>query len=191
MKRTSNKGAKISSSAGKTPKAPKLKVVFSQARIKKEVQRIAVQINRDYKGKTLYVVGILENCFIFMADLVRQLRIPVYCQFVKAEIKDQSSSGVSVRQIMYTPRIDATDKNILLVDGVMQSGVTHDHLLRYILGQMPTSFRIATLVKRTDEQKVEIETDYVGFQSRGKFLVGYGLGHEEQYRNLPYLARIQ
>ena len=191
MKKTPIKVDKASSGARRTPQAPKLKVVFSQAQIKKEVQRIAAQINRDYKGKTLYVVGILENCFIFMADLVRELKIPVFCQFVKAEIKDQSASGVSVRQIMYTPRIDAADKNILLVDGVMQSGVTHDHLLRYILGQMPTSFRIATLVKRTDEQKVEIETDYVGFQSKGKFLVGYGLGHEEKYRNLPYIAHIQ
>jgi hypoxanthine phosphoribosyltransferase len=87
-------------------------------------------------------------------------------------------------------RIGAAGKDILLLDGILQSGVTLDHLYRYILGQNPASVRTALLVEKTDERKVAVATDYVGFRTAGKFLVGYGLGYQEKYRNLPYVAAL-
>jgi hypoxanthine phosphoribosyltransferase len=164
------------------------KTVFSEAQIQKRVRELAAQLNRDYAGRTLHVVGILENCFLFMADLVRELKIPVVCHFIKAEVQDATSGGVSVRQIMYTPKVDATGKDVLLLDGILQSGVTLDHLVRYILGQQPRSVRTATLIEKTDERKVDVPTDYVGFRTEGKFLFGYGLGYQEKYRNLPRIV---
>jgi hypoxanthine phosphoribosyltransferase len=169
----------------------KLRVVFTTRQIQNRVRQLARAINRDYKGKTLHVVGVLENGFVFMADLVRLLQVPVICQFVKAQIQERATNyGISVREITYTPRIEATGKNILLVDGILQSGVTQDHLLRYFLGQMPASFRMAALVEKEDELKVDLATDYVGFRTQGKYLVGYGLGYQDQYRNLPHIAQI-
>ena len=167
-----------------------MRVVFSEAQIRRRVRQLAERLNRDYRGRTLHVVGILENCFLFMADLVRSLKIPVTCQFLKAEIHDSSAGGIALREIMYTPKVEATDKDVLLLDGVLQSGLTLDHLYRYILGQNPHSVRTATLVEKTDERKVDVPTDYVGFQFAGKFLVGYGLGYKEKYRNLPYIATL-
>ncbi len=79
---------------------------------------------------------------------------------------------------------------MLLLDGILQSGLTLDHLYRYILGQNPASVRTATLVEKTDERKVDVATDYVVFKSTAKFLVGYGLGYQEKYRNLPYVASV-
>lgn len=179
-------GAKASSNG--------MRVVFSKTQIAKRVLEIAARLNRDYKGKTLHVVGILENSFMLMADLVRALKVPTYCYFVKAEIHDSSSGTVAVREILYTPRVDAGEKEILLVDGILQSGVTLDHLLRSMLGQGASSVRTAMLVEKTDERKVDVPTDYVGFKvnsrTAGKFLVGYGLAYKNQYQNLPYIASL-
>lgn len=167
-----------------------LRMVYTEKQIQKRVRQLADQINRDYQGRTLNVVGILENCFMFMADLVRLLKIPVICHFVKAEIHDSSSGGVALREILYTPRVTATGKDILLVDGILQSGVTLEHLYHSILGRQPNSVRTATLIEKTDERKVGMVTNYLGFKTTEKFLVGYGLGYQEKYRNLPYIARL-
>lgn len=168
----------------------KLRVVYTQGRIQKRVGELVAQINRDYRGKTLHVVGILENCFMFMGDLVRALKLPVICYFIRPQVRDSTSGAVAMREIRYTPSVEAAGRDVLLVDGVLQSGLTLDHLYRYILGQNPSSVRTVVLVEKTDERKVDVATDYVGFQSDAKFLVGYGLGYQDQYRNLPYIARL-
>ncbi len=183
-------GKRRTSKAGKAQSGNGLKTVFSAKQIEKRVQVLAEQINRDYRGRTLHVVGVLENCFLFMADLVRALKIPVVCHFIKAEIHDTSTGGVALREIMYTPPVEAAGKDILLVDGILQSGVTLDHLYRYILGQNANSVRTATLIEKTDERKVDVATDYVGFKTTAGYLVGYGLGYREKYRNLPRVACI-
>jgi hypoxanthine phosphoribosyltransferase len=174
-----------------------LKMVISEKAIHKRVRELAKQINRDYQGKILHVIGILEDCYLFMADLVRGLTIPVVYSFIRSQVRDSESGLVAMREIMYIPPVDATgktlllaDKNLLLVDGVLQSGVTLDHLYRTLLAQHPASLRTATLLDKTEERKVDVPVDYAGFRVSGKFLVGYGLGYQEQYRNLPYLARM-
>ncbi len=168
-----------------------LQVVFTEKQIQKRVRELAEQMNHDYRNKTLHVVGILENGFLFMADLVRRLSVPVICHFIKAEIRDSLAGAVAVREIMYTPRVEAAGRDVLLVDGILQSGVTLDHLYRYILGQNPSSVRTATLIEKTDERKIAVATDYVGFKTRAKFLVGYGLGYQEKYRNLACIASLR
>jgi hypoxanthine phosphoribosyltransferase len=168
----------------------KLRVVYTPNQIQKRVRGLARQMNRDYKGRTLHVVGTMENCFLFMADLVRSLKMPVTFQFIKAQVRDTSEGSVAVREIMYRPKVEAKGKDILLVDSILQSGLTLDHLYRYILGQNPNSVRTATLIEKTEERKVEVPTDYVGFKTTAKFLVGYGLGYQEKYRNLPCVARL-
>ncbi len=168
----------------------RLKIIVSEKDIRKRVRELARQINKDYAGKTLHVVGILENCFVFMADLVRALTIPVVCSFVRSQVRDTESGLVALREIMYIPHIDASGKDLLLVEGVLQSGITLDHLCQTLMMQQPASLRTATLIDKTDERRVDVPVDYSGFQLSGRFLVGYGLAYQQQYRNLPYLARI-
>ena len=167
-----------------------LHVVFTEKQIQKRVSELAAQVNRDYQGKTLHVVGILENCFLFMADLVRILNLPVICHFLKAEINDNSSGAVAVREIVYTPKVEVAGKSVLLVDGILQSGVTIDHLVRIMQAQQAESVSIAALIEKTDERKVDVSTEYVGFKTQEKYLVGYGLGFQEKYRNLPHIATL-
>lgn len=167
-----------------------LRVVFTQKQIEKRVHDLAAQVNRDFQGKTLHVIGILENCFLFMADLVREIKVPVICHFLKAETKDDSTGKVAVREIVYTPRVDVAGKDVLLVDGILQSGVTIDHLVRVMQVQQVSSINVAELIEKTEELKVDVATRYVGFKTQEKFLVGYGLGFQEKYRNLPYVASL-
>ncbi len=192
MKKTRRAPAKKrpSSYRPKPSVASNLKIIFTEKQIKERLHELAERMNRDYHGKTLHVVGVLENCFVFMADLVRWLKMPVICHFIKADVYDASAGAVAVREILYTPKIEATGRDVLLLDAILQSGVTLDHLVRYVLGQKPASVRTATLIEKTDERKVDVLTDYVGFKSTAKFLVGYGLGYKEEYRNLPYVASL-
>ena len=165
-------------------------IIVSEKDIRKRVRNLAKQINRDYAGKTLQVVGVLEDSFIFMADLVRALTIPVACSFVRLQMRDSDSGLVAMREIMYIPPVEAAGKELLIVQGVLQSGVTLDHLCRTLLAQQPASLRTATLLDKADERKTDVPVDYAGFQLSGRFLIGYGLGIREQYRNLPFLARV-
>jgi hypoxanthine phosphoribosyltransferase len=189
-KRATSKTRKPPTKARATGAKVPLKVVVEEKVIRKRVRELARQINRDYAGKTLHVVGVLENCFVFMADLVRALTIPVVCYFVRSQVRDSDSGFVAMREILYIPPVDAAGKDLLLVEGVLQSGITLDHLCRTLLGQQPASLRTATLIDKTDERKVDVPVDYAGFQLSGRFWVGYGLGFQDRYRNLPFLARI-
>ena len=95
-----------------------------------------------------------------------------------------------MREILYIPPVDAAGKDLLLVEGVVQSGLTLDQLCRTLLVQQPSSLRIAALIDKVAERKIDVRVDYSGFRLSGHFLVGYGLGFQEQFRNLPYLAEV-
>ncbi|HTS71696.1 MAG TPA: phosphoribosyltransferase family protein [Terriglobia bacterium] len=191
MKKRAASKLKKRPSTGRAPVlGAHLRIIASERDIRKRVRELARQINRDYAGRTLHVVGILENSFVFMADLVRALTIPVICHFVRSQVRDSDSGLVAMREIMYIPPIDAAGKDLLLVEGVLQSGITLEHLCRTLLAQQPSSLRTITLVDKVGERKTDVPVDYAGFKVSGRYLVGYGLGFQEQYRNLPYLARV-
>jgi hypoxanthine phosphoribosyltransferase len=168
----------------------RFKVVVEKKAIRKRVRELAKQINRDYAGKTLHVVGILEDGFVFMADLIRALKIPVVCSFVRLQVRDSDAGLVAMREILYIPPVDAAGKDILVIDGILESGLTVDHLCRTLLAQRPASLRTAILIDKVAERKVEVPVDYAGFQLSGRFWVGYGLGYQGQFRNLAFLARV-
>jgi hypoxanthine phosphoribosyltransferase len=176
--------------AARRASGEKLKVIFSESQIRKRVRELANRLNRELGGKTLHVVGVLENAFIFAADLIRALKMPVYCNFVRGDIRDSTAGGIATREITYTPPFDAAGKDILLVEGILQSGMTMDHLYRYLLGQNPSSLRTVALVEKTDERKVDVPMNHVGFKASGKFVVGYGLGYNGKYKNLPHIATL-
>jgi hypoxanthine phosphoribosyltransferase len=166
------------------------KVVVEEKAIRKRVRELAKQINRDYAGKALHVVGILEDSFVFMADLIRALTVPVVCSFVRLQVRDSESGQVAMREILYIPPVDAMGKDLLLLTGVLQSGLTLDHLCRTLLAQKPASVRTLALIDKMAERKVDVQADYAGFPISGHYYVGYGLGYQGQFRNLPFLARI-
>jgi hypoxanthine phosphoribosyltransferase len=189
-KRTVSKTEKRPATTGAVGPGARVKIVVSEKDVRKRVRELAKQINRDYAGKTLYVVGVLEECFVFMADLVRALTVPVVCSFIRSRVQDSDSGLVAMREIMYVPPVNLAGKDLLLVVGVLQSGITLDHLCRTLLAQEPASLRTAALLDKSEDRKVDVPVDYAGFRLSRRFMVGYGLGYQEQYRNLPFLAHI-
>jgi len=168
-----------------------LELAISEKDIRKRVRELASEINRDYAGKTLQVVGILEECFVFMADLVRALTVPLSCSFVGVQVHDDESGRVAMREIRYLPPANVGGKDVLLVQGVLETGVTLDYLRRAMSARQPASLRIAVLLDKAEDRRADVPADYVGFRLGRKFVVGYGLGWGEQYRHLPFLARLR
>ena len=149
------------------------------------MQEMARQISIDFQGKNLYVVAVMENGFIFMADLVRELSVPVVCQFVKAEFDDSSPSTT---QIFFSPEIDVKGQHVLLVEALVQSGVTSEFLMRNLAGRGAASVKLAVLLDKQSARRVSLQPDYFGFLMNESFVVGYGLGEHHFGRNLPYIA---
>jgi hypoxanthine phosphoribosyltransferase len=161
------------------------RVILSADQIRKRVQEIARQISRDYQGRSLHVVAVMENGFIFMADLVRELDIPVICQFVKGEFHDQHPSTT---EIFYSPEVEVAGKDVLLVEALIQSGLTSEFLIRNLISRGASSVKLAVLLDKQAARRVSLQPDYFGFLLNDSFVVGYGLGDRHSGRHLPYIA---
>lgn len=167
---------------------PSLRTVLTADQIQKRVRDLGRQISDDYRGNTIHVVCIIENGFMFMADLVRSLDVPVVCQFIKPFTSSKTENSVETTEIFYSPEADVEDKEVLLVEAVLHSGVTTDFVIRNMLTRGATSVKVATLLDRHSQRRVPLQPDYFGFLVDDAFLVGYGLGAPDLYRNLPFMA---
>lgn len=164
--------------------------MISAEQIHKRVRELANQISDDYKGKTVLALAVLENSFMFMADLARAIDVPVVCTFVKPRYRQQGSGGASdVLEILFSHELEILGKDVLLVEGLVHSGVTSEFLMNDLRGRGAASVKLATLLDRQAARRVQLQPDYFGFLVDETFLVGYGLGSSEQTnRNLPFLA---
>jgi hypoxanthine phosphoribosyltransferase len=161
------------------------RVLLSAGQIDKRVQEMARQISQDYRGQTIYAVGVLVNAFIFMADLVRHLEVPVVCQFVKVESRQ---TNPSTTEIFFAPEPDVNGRDVLLIEALVKSGVTSEFLMRNLLGRGARSVKLAVLLDKQSERRISLQPDYFGFLLNEGFVVGYGLGAPDIGRNMPYIA---
>lgn len=166
-----------------------IKRVYSSARISAQVARLGRRISRDYAGRTLDVLPILEDSFIFAADLVRHITCPVVCHFVRAESSMVRLGDAELKQIFFAHPPDLKGRDVLLVDAVLDTGITLDFLAKRILNAKPRSLRLAVLIDRPESRRVDMKPDYVGFPGASNYLVGYGLSSVTGlYRNLPFVG---
>ena len=167
----------------------KPKAVITPARLTARIAEMGRTISRDYAGRKLDVVVILENAFMFGADLVRHISVPLVCHFVRAEMRDVKLAGYDRREIFFSHEPDLKDRDVLVLDAVLHSGVTLDFLCKRLQNCRPRSLRVAVLLDKPQERKVDLTPDYFGFEVASKYVVGYGLpGHQGFWRNLPYVA---
>lgn len=163
--------------------------VYSPARIASQVARLGREISQTYRGRAVDVVVILESAFLFAADLVRHITSPVICHFVRNDVQDVQQGGYIRREIFFSLRPVLKGRDVLLVDTVLETGVTTEFLLRRLWEGDPRTLRLAVLLDKPRERRVDIKPDYFGFAAASKYLVGYGLpGDHGLLRNLPYLA---
>jgi hypoxanthine phosphoribosyltransferase len=171
-------------------KVESLRQVITGEQIQKRVKELGRQISDDYKGQTIQMLAVLENAFMFLADLVRAIDVAVVCQFIKPKYsRPQSGSPSEVMEIFFSHEPEIKGQHILLVEGLVHSGITSDFLMSDLRARGAASVKLVTLLDRQSARRVPLQPDYFGFLVDENFLVGYGLGAVEQTnRNLPYLA---
>ena len=166
-----------------------MKVAYSRGRLSARVGQLGRTISRDYAGRTVDVVVILENSFLFAADLVREISRPVVCHFVRSEVRDVSLGGHDRREIFFSPPPSLRGRDVLLIDAVMNTGVTQDFLLKRLEEGRPRTLRVAVLFDKPKARRVNLQPEYTGFAAASEHWVGYGLsGERGLYRNLPYVG---
>lgn len=155
--------------------------------IHERVSKLAERISKDYYGKEIIAVGILKGSFMFFADLVRSLKIPVTVDFIIASSYLKSTSTGEVK-IHYDIREEILNRHVLLIDDIIDTGISLNYIRERILSKGPASLKTCILLDKKDRRIVDVPVDYVGFEVPNEFLVGYGLDYDNRYRNLPYIA---
>jgi len=163
----------------------KLELLFSQKEIEQVVARLAKEISADYATKNVVLIGVLKGAFVFLADLVRQLTIPVEIDFMR--ISSYGSQKESSGKIKVTKDVEVPleGKDVLIIEDIVDTGLSLKFLVDHILAQNPSSLRICALVDKKARREVEVQVDYVGFEMEEGFIVGYGIDFDERYRYLP------
>ncbi len=156
------------------------------------MERLAGEIQRDYRGKTPLLVGALKGCFIFMSDLIRNLDMPLEVEFATLSSygrgRTESSGVIKLKQALCTP---AKDRHVLVIEDIVDSGLTLNFLLSYLRRKRPASIKVCALFDKTSCRKVTVPIDYVGFTVPDAFVVGYGLDYDENFRQLPGLYALR
>ncbi len=162
--------------------------IVTQEQMRTRIRELGRQISTDYAGKDLVLVGVLKGAYAFYADLARAIRIPVRVDFlvVTSYGSRVTSSGKVKLVTELTENIKG--KDVLLVEDIVDSGLTIQHLLKSLARKKPKSLKVCTLLSKPDRRVVDVEVEYVGFKIPNRYVVGYGLDYRQKYRNLPYLA---
>jgi hypoxanthine phosphoribosyltransferase len=154
------------------------------------VQELAAQISKDYAGKDLVLVGVLKGAIFFLADLMRALDLQVEVDFMAISSYGSSSKSSGVVRILKDLDADIEDRHVLIVEDIIDSGLTLQYLLRNLAGRNPASLEVCALLIKPGSRQVEFEPKYVGFEIPSSFVIGYGLDHAERYRSLPFIAAL-
>ena len=168
------------------------KVLLSEDELKKIVEDLGAKITEDYKGKKLVVVSVLKGSVVFMADLMRAIKIPCSIDFmaVSSYGSGTKTSGV-VKIIKDLDSEVVCGSDLLIVEDILESGVTLEYLMKVLSARNPNSIRICTLLDKPERRKANIRADYSGAQIPDAFVVGYGLDYDEKYRNLPFVGILK
>jgi hypoxanthine phosphoribosyltransferase len=162
--------------------------IVTQEQMRTRIRELGRQITMDYTGKDLILVGVLKGAYAFYADLARAIRIPMRVDFLVVTSysgKPKSSGKVKVVTDLTE---DIAGRDVLLVEDIVDSGLTAQHLIKTLQKRKPKSVKICALLSKPERREKNVPIDYVGFEIPNKYVVGYGLDYEQKYRNLPYLA---
>jgi hypoxanthine phosphoribosyltransferase len=162
-------------------------ILISEAQLQSRIAAMGRRISHDYAGRSIFCIGVLENSFIFVADLLRSIQGDVRCQFVRTSVREILDNNVHTTEIFYTPESDVEGKHVLLCEGIISSGQTTEFLMRNLRARGAASIKVCTLLDRQCWRRVEIAADYFGFQVGPQWLAGFGLGSPTRQRNLPFI----
>ncbi|MDX9917743.1 MAG: hypoxanthine phosphoribosyltransferase [Gudongella sp.] len=169
----------------------KEKILFTREEISLRVKDMGKVIAKDYEGKDLIVVSLLRGSFIFTADLVREIDIPVEIDFMTTASYGNEEVSSGIVDIIHDVRTDLNGKSILIVDDIIDSGYTLKKVMEHLKEKSPESVKICVMLDKPSRRKVDISPDYVGYEIPDEFIVGYGLNFGDHYRNIPYIFSFE
>lgn len=167
-----------------------IKILIDEENLSKRIKELAKQIENDYKGKDIVLIGILKGSIMFMTELAKNIKSNTYLDFMEITSYEGTESTGNV-QINKDVRNSIKGKDVIIVEDIVDTGRTLDYLLKYLNKKEPNSIKTVTMLSKPSRRVININADYVGFEIEDKFVIGYGLDYNEKYRNLPYVGYIE
>lgn len=167
------------------------KVLIDEKRIEARLTEIADELNKEYHGQKLIVVGVLKGAFMFMSDLIKKLTVDTEVYFLKAESYGMGTKTSGEVKITKDIEKDIKGENVLIVEDIIDSGYTMREALKLLDQRGPKSLKLCSCLSKPSRREYDVEIDYLGFEIPDEFVIGYGLDYAEQYRNLPYIGYIE
>lgn len=166
-------------------------VILTEEVLLAKIEEMANIISKEYQGKELLLIGILKGSVMFMADLMRKINIPVEMDFMAVSSYGYGTDSSGVVRILKDLDSSIKDKHVIIVEDIIDSGITLNYLINYLKNRNPASLEIACLLTKSGRRKIEIDVKYLGFTIPDHFIVGYGLDYAEKFRNLPYIGILK
>ena len=167
------------------------RILLTEEEIQNRVREMGREISRDYAGKNPLFVGVLKGCFVFMADLMRSVEVPASVDFMVVSSYGKGVKTSGAVAIIKDLSQDIEGRDVVIVEDILDTGITLSYLTRYLQNRRPASLTIATLRDKPDRRRADVDARYVGFTVPDYFVVGYGLDYAEEYRNLPYIGILK
>ena len=167
------------------------KTLVQPDELQRRVRELGEEITRDYQGRDLVLVGVLKGAVFFLSDLMRSLEVPCEVDFMAVASYGSATDSSGVVRILKDLDAAIEDRDVLIVEDIVDSGLTLQYLLRHLGGRGPRTLDVCALLTKPERRKVDLPIDYVGFEIENRFAIGYGLDHAERYRNLPYVAALE
>lgn len=168
-----------------------LRVLLSEEEIRAKVKEMGQKITEDYKNSNLMLVTVLKGAVVFLADIMRQIDVPAEIDFMVVSSYGSGVKSSGVVKIVKDLDVPLEGKDILIVEDILDSGLTLSYIKELLASRGPRSIKIATLLDKPSRRKVDLQADYVGFSVPDEFVIGYGLDYDEKYRNLPYIGILK
>ncbi len=167
-----------------------IELLIDEDKIQRRVKELGLQITRDYAGREPVIVGVLKGCTVFLADLIRNINLPVEVEFISAASYRKGARQDKNIEITDAMTIDLHGRDLLIVEGIVETGRTVSRIAQRLKQLEPASMEIVTLLDKPSAHRPKIELKYKGFKLGNEFVVGYGLDNTQKYRNLPYIGRV-
>jgi hypoxanthine phosphoribosyltransferase len=164
--------------------------LLTEEEIKLKVKELGQKIESDFKGEDLLVVGILKGACVFVSDLIRNINLDVNMDFMSVSSYGKATQSSGTVKILKDLDVDIEGKNVLIVEDIIDTGLTLKNLFETLKTRNPKSLKLCTLLDKPERRTVDIDVDYIGFVIPDKFIVGYGIDYAEKYRNLPYIGIV-
>lgn len=171
--------------------APIGDILLTQDEIQDKIRELGKRITEDYQGRDLLLVGVLKGAFILMSDLAREIALPLEFDFMAVSSYGSATRTSGVVRILKDLDYEISGRHVLLVEDIIDSGLTLSYLLRYLSTRRPATLEVCALMRKSGIQKVKTNVRYEGFEIPPVFVIGYGLDHNQRYRNLPYVAVLK